>query len=165
MRPEEGWLRRGTEEVRLRHLAMRTLELLVSHPGRLVTKEEFFEEVWGGGAVEDGALARCISEIRSVLGDDPREPRYIETLPKRGYRLVARVRSGSAPEGALSSPPVQGAASESVESSSAADAMDPGAGRRPRRPCVRLRPRAAPPEARVDSIRDFHVGSHPHLRF
>ncbi|MEM6796608.1 MAG: winged helix-turn-helix domain-containing protein, partial [Acidobacteriota bacterium] len=70
---------------------MKTLALLISRPGRLVTKEEFLERVWGGDAVEEGSLASSISEIRGVLGDDAREPRYIETLPKRGYRLIAQV--------------------------------------------------------------------------
>ncbi|MCB1033443.1 MAG: tetratricopeptide repeat protein, partial [Acidobacteria bacterium] len=53
--------------------------------------EELLEAVWGDTAVEEGALARCVSLIRKALGDSPRRPRYIETVPKRGYRLMAEV--------------------------------------------------------------------------
>lgn len=91
LRPDEGLLARNGEEIRLRPRAMEVLALLATRPGRVVSKGEIFAEVWEGNAVEDGALAHCISEIRNALGDTPRSPRYIETLPKRGYRLVAPV--------------------------------------------------------------------------
>ncbi len=96
LRPDEGLLVREGEEVRLRPRSMEVLVLLATRPGRVVSKEEIFAEVWEGNSVEDGALAHCISEIRSALGDTPRNPRYVETVPKRGYRLVAAVTPGPA---------------------------------------------------------------------
>lgn len=68
---------------------MDLLLYLAAHRNRVVTKEEIFEAVWGGVVVEDGALARCISELRKELGDSAREPRFILTVPKRGYRWIA----------------------------------------------------------------------------
>ncbi|MCB1036613.1 MAG: transcriptional regulator, partial [Acidobacteria bacterium] len=91
VRPAEGLLLRDGEQVRLRPRSMEVLERLAARQGELVSKEELLREIWEGNAVEEGALAHCISEIRSALGDTPRSQRYIETLPKRGYRLVAEL--------------------------------------------------------------------------
>ena len=55
---------------------------------------EFFRQVWDDEYVDDGSLARCIAEVRAALGDDAREPRYVETVPRRGYRLSAAVGDG-----------------------------------------------------------------------
>lgn len=71
------------------------LLLLVGEAGRLVTKERFFNEVWRGVPVTDEALTQCIRSLRRTLGDDAQAPRFIETVPKHGYRFVAAVqRSG-----------------------------------------------------------------------
>ena len=78
-------------EVRLEPKVMQVLECLAAKPGRTVTKEEFMEEVWTGTIVSDDVLARCISELRKVFGDNPRSPDYIETIRKSGYRLIAPV--------------------------------------------------------------------------
>ncbi len=107
LRPAEGLLVRDGEEIRLRPRSADVLALLADRPGEAVSKEELFAGVWQGVAVEDGALAHCISEIRKALGDSSRSPRYIETLPKRGYRLVAAVdRDVAAPP--VLAPPVAG---------------------------------------------------------
>lgn len=70
---------------------MQVLECLAESPGRTVTKEDFMDRVWAGTVVSDDVLARCISELRKVFGDDPRRPTYIETVRKSGYRLIAPV--------------------------------------------------------------------------
>ena len=70
-----------------------TLLVLVTSQGKLVEKDELLKTVWPGTFVEEGSLARNVSTLRKVLGDDRGEPRYIETIPKRGYRFVAPVRS------------------------------------------------------------------------
>jgi TolB-like protein/Flp pilus assembly protein TadD len=70
---------------------MDVLVYLASEPGRLVSKEELLEAVWGGSFVEEGALSQAIHSLRKALGDDARQPRYIRTIPKRGYRLVVPV--------------------------------------------------------------------------
>jgi len=67
------------------------LALLVSEPGKLVTKERFLDEVWRGVPVTDEALTQCIKTLRRHLGDDASRPRLIETVPKHGYRFIARV--------------------------------------------------------------------------
>ncbi|AQA00399.1 hypothetical protein BWQ93_19520 [Sphingopyxis sp. QXT-31] len=74
------------------------LALLVREAGKLVSKERFLEEVWRGVPVTDEALTQCIRTLRKQLGDDAAHPRFIETVPKHGYRFVAAVeRDGARP--------------------------------------------------------------------
>jgi TolB-like protein len=68
------------------------LSALVARAGQMVTKEDLFADVWRGIAVGDDALTSCIQEIRKALADDPKQPRFIETRHRRGYRFVARLR-------------------------------------------------------------------------
>ena len=67
------------------------LALLVRDPGKLVSKDRFLDEVWRGVPVTDEALTQCIRTLRRQLGDDASRPRFIETVPKHGYRFIARV--------------------------------------------------------------------------
>lgn len=69
------------------------LALLVSRRGDLVTKDVFMEQVWHGIPVTDEALTQCIRTLRRALGDDAANPRFIETVPKHGYRFVAKQSS------------------------------------------------------------------------
>ena len=69
------------------------LALLVAEPGRLVSKDRFMDEVWRGIPVTDEALTQCVRTLRRQLGDDASRPRFIETVPKHGYRFVASVDS------------------------------------------------------------------------
>ena len=73
--------------------ALAVLRVLVTRPGQVVTKEEFFQSVWTETVVSDDALAACIQELRRALRDDARKPRYIETIHRRGYRFVGKVAS------------------------------------------------------------------------
>jgi DNA-binding winged helix-turn-helix (wHTH) protein len=75
------------------------LALLVGEGGRLVSKERFMAEVWRGVPVTDEALTQCVKTLRRQLGDDAASPRFIETVPKHGYRFVAAVEriEGAAP--------------------------------------------------------------------
>jgi DNA-binding winged helix-turn-helix (wHTH) protein/TolB-like protein len=70
---------------------MQVLAHLADHPGDVVSKDELMRAVWRDTFVTDDALLRCISELRKALEDDSREPRYIQTVPKVGYRLLAEV--------------------------------------------------------------------------
>lgn len=90
---------RGDDEHRLEPKVMQVLLVLAEHPGEPVTKEAFMDRVWGDTVVTDDVLARCISSLRKLFGDDPRAPRFIETLRKVGYRLIAPVAAfeGDAP--------------------------------------------------------------------
>jgi DNA-binding winged helix-turn-helix (wHTH) protein/tetratricopeptide (TPR) repeat protein len=78
----------GSRHVRLTPKSLALLAFLAERPGQLVTKEELFRAVWPDTAVSDAALVTCIQEIRRVLRDDARRPRYVETLHRRGYRFV-----------------------------------------------------------------------------
>jgi DNA-binding winged helix-turn-helix (wHTH) protein len=62
---------------------------LARRPGSLLTKNELLDDVWGHQFVSESVLKTAISDLRTVLGDDPREPRFIETVSRRGYRFVA----------------------------------------------------------------------------
>lgn len=80
-----------TELADLDHLCQSVLNFFLMNPDRLISKEELLKEVWQVTAVTDGRVARVISILRDVLGDDVKSPRYIETIPKRGYRFIAKV--------------------------------------------------------------------------
>jgi TolB-like protein/DNA-binding winged helix-turn-helix (wHTH) protein/tetratricopeptide (TPR) repeat protein len=82
--------RNGTA-VHLEPKVMEVLLCLAAHAGEVLPKEELLKAVWPDTFVTEDALKRCISELRRVFEDDAREPRVIETIPKRGYRLVAPV--------------------------------------------------------------------------
>ncbi len=71
--------------------AFRTLLFLLHNPQRLISKEELLNTVWDDAAVTEGSLTRCISLLRSRLGDDIRQPRYIATVATVGYRFVCKV--------------------------------------------------------------------------
>lgn len=81
------------------------LGLLVREAGRLVSKDRFLDEVWRGVPVTDEALTQCIKTLRRKLGDEAARPRFIETVPKHGYRFIAPVEAGevtaTAPQPAL----------------------------------------------------------------
>src|ERR1700680_419272 len=74
------------------------LRYLVERAGRLVTQEELLEALWTETYVQPEVLKSHIRDIRAVLGDDHRTPRFIETLHRRGYRFIASVSEGSLPE-------------------------------------------------------------------
>jgi adenylate cyclase len=79
----------GEAEIRLTRKSAEVLRLLVERAGQPVSKEHLFASVWSGTVVSDDALTTCIQELRKVLGDDARQPRYIETRHRFGYRFVA----------------------------------------------------------------------------
>jgi TolB-like protein/Tfp pilus assembly protein PilF len=72
---------------------MEVLVCLAQRAGEVVPREEMIQTVWPGTFVTDDVLKRCVSELRHAFEDDAREPRFIETIPKRGYRLIARVNA------------------------------------------------------------------------
>lgn len=99
----EKQLRRGDEAVALNPRYFDALALMVRHPGALITKDRFFDEVWSGVIVGDEALTQCIKSLRKALGDEHRDPRFIATVPKRGYRFIADVEAGGGPVAAAPS--------------------------------------------------------------
>ena len=95
VRPAAGVLRSAWPRRSARHLepkAMQVLLLLAANAGRFVTKDELLERVWSGRPVTEDCLTGAIHAIRQALGDDPRDPRFIETRTNVGYRLIAPVQ-------------------------------------------------------------------------
>jgi DNA-binding winged helix-turn-helix (wHTH) protein/tetratricopeptide (TPR) repeat protein len=102
--PSTGQLWAGRKEIRLTSKAAAVLEVLVARAGQPVTREELFASVWRDTAVSDDALTSCIKELRRALRDDAKQPRFIETRHRRGYRFVARLAPSAAEQGAGHSP-------------------------------------------------------------
>jgi DNA-binding winged helix-turn-helix (wHTH) protein len=84
---------RDHHEVKLTGKAFAVLCYFVDHPGQLVTKDDLFAAAWPETIVSDATLASCIQEVRQALGDDAKQPRYIETVHRRGFRFIAEVQS------------------------------------------------------------------------
>jgi len=84
-------LERGGDTVRVEPKAMEVLMVLAARAGQVVSREGLLEAVWPGVVVGDEALTQSIIKLRKALGDNPRAPAYIETISKRGYRLIAPV--------------------------------------------------------------------------
>jgi TolB-like protein len=95
--------------VRLEPKVMGVLLCLARHPGETRTKEQLFQAVWPNTIVTEDVLKRCIAELRRAFCDDARNPRVIETISKRGYRLIAPI---GAP--ATASAPAETAAGDSI---------------------------------------------------
>src|SRR5215510_12760803 len=74
-----------------------TLQFFVEHPGRLLEKDELMDRLWQDRFVEESNLTFNIKMLRRALNDDAYQPRFIETVPRRGYRFIAEVREGSLP--------------------------------------------------------------------
>jgi TolB-like protein len=96
---ETGCLWAGTQEIRLTPKASGVLRTLVARAGTPVSKDELFASVWEGASVSDDALTSCVQELRRALADDPKQPQFIETRHRRGYRFIASIRGrAQAPE-------------------------------------------------------------------
>ncbi len=89
-------------EIKLTRKAALVLGALLERPGAPVSKQELFANVWRGTVVSDDALVTCIQELRKALGDDSKQPLYIETRHRLGYRFAAPV-GGMAPAGSTPS--------------------------------------------------------------
>jgi DNA-binding winged helix-turn-helix (wHTH) protein len=82
-------------EIQLSPLGARLLEVLAQRPGETVEREAIVGELWRGDwLVGDPALNRLVSELRRTVGDDPRNPTLIQTVPRRGYRMVLPFHDG-----------------------------------------------------------------------
>ena len=92
-----GRLQRDGSERALEPKVMDLLVLLAVSAGAVVTREEIFATLWPDTVVGEDTLARVVSKLRKALDDDPKAPRYIETISKRGYRLIAQVAAASEP--------------------------------------------------------------------
>jgi TolB-like protein len=98
--PRTGCLTRSGTKIRLRHQMATALSALLEHPGEAVMREDLQRRLWPGDVLVDFEinLNTIIARLREALGDSADHPRYIETLPKRGYRFLAPTASGAFPE-------------------------------------------------------------------
>ena len=92
----QACLWRGAERITLIPKDFAILMYLAMHPQRLVSHAEIFQEVWKGTIVSHGALKVHLCRIRRALNDDATNPRFIETVPRRGYRFIASVAMSAA---------------------------------------------------------------------
>jgi Tol biopolymer transport system component/DNA-binding winged helix-turn-helix (wHTH) protein len=102
----------GSREVHLEPKPMQVLVVLAEHAGQVVTKDRLLQAVWEGTFVGDEVLSRAISELRRALEDDPKTPRFIQTIPKGGYRLVAPVKFQDPAAAAVDRPAESGPVSQ-----------------------------------------------------
>src|SRR5215510_16331787 len=89
--PDHACLWRDAEAIALPPKTFAVLHYLVTHPDRLVTKEELLDALWPETAVSDAVLRVAIGVLRKVLGDTAHTPRFIATVQRRGYRFLAPV--------------------------------------------------------------------------
>ncbi|MFC7003007.1 transcriptional regulator [Pseudobowmanella zhangzhouensis] len=78
------------ETIALEPMAAELLAYFCTQPNRTVSKDELIDQVWQGRVVTDNAISRLVTKLRKALGDDPRQPEFIATLPKKGYSFIAR---------------------------------------------------------------------------
>src|ERR1700733_9992747 len=90
---QSGEVRKAGLKIRIQQQPMKLLEILLEHPREVVTREELRSRVWPGESLGDfdQALNIAVGKLRSALGDSAENPRFIETLPKLGYRFIAEV--------------------------------------------------------------------------
>ncbi|HTC48261.1 MAG TPA: tetratricopeptide repeat protein [Candidatus Aquilonibacter sp.] len=90
---QSGEVRKAGLRIRVQQQPLKLLEILLEHPGQVITREELRSRVWPDESFGDfdQALNIAIGKVRSALGDSAENPRFIETLPKRGYRFIADV--------------------------------------------------------------------------
>jgi DNA-binding winged helix-turn-helix (wHTH) protein len=86
-----GELRKGSDEVSLEPRVFALLCYLVENAGRVIKREELSEKIWPDTHVSDASLTQAIASLRDALEDEVREPRYVATLPRRGYKFVGKV--------------------------------------------------------------------------
>ena len=98
VRPALGTLERGGASVSVEPRAMQVLSCLARHAPDVVSKQRLMREVWGDAFVTDEVLSHAVWELRKALGDEAKNPRYIHTISKKGYRLLAEVSFSASPE-------------------------------------------------------------------
>ena len=89
--PQLGQMSCDERAVRVRPRAMELLACLAASGGDVVSRQQLIDQVWRTSFVSDNVVSQVVTELRQALGDDARRPAYIQNVPRRGYRLVARV--------------------------------------------------------------------------
>ena len=89
--PVAGQISRNGETVRIEARTLKLLLVLAQRPGETISIDELLEQVWAGVVVTPDSVYQAVATLRRLLGDDPKQPRYIATVPRLGYRLIAPV--------------------------------------------------------------------------
>jgi DNA-binding winged helix-turn-helix (wHTH) protein len=105
VRPASGQISRGEETVRLEARTMRLLVCLAERAGEIVSIDELLDRAWSGVTVAPDSVYQAVASLRRLLGDDPKQPTYIATVPRLGYKLVAPVEPWDDSIARLGSPP------------------------------------------------------------
>src|SRR5450631_1684222 len=106
--------------------AFRVLLFLLRNPGKLIAKEELLNAVWGDAVVTDSSLVRSVALLRRLLGDETRNPRFIETVATVGYRFVSKVEISEDAAAGLDRPEEPGDATNLLTPTSSNLAKDSG---------------------------------------
>ena len=96
----KGELRKAGVPLKIHPQPLQVLLLLIEHSGQTVTREEIQHSLWGDNTFVDfeRGINFCINQVRAALGDDAEKPRYVETLPRRGYRFIAAIAASRVDE-------------------------------------------------------------------
>src|ERR1035438_9152003 len=126
--PHSGELRKQGVRIKLRDQPFQILLLLLAHPGEVVPRDELQRRLWPVDTFVDfdRGLNKAVNHLRDALGDSAESPRFIETLPKRGYRFIAPVDAGH-PNGHPTEPTIGGQHALAEQPEPAAPAQPPGA--------------------------------------
>src|SRR3977135_3844608 len=89
--PTSGQISRDGQSTRLEMRTMRLLVCLAEHAGEVVSIDDLLNQAWSGVVVSQDSVYQAVASLRRLLGDDPKQPTYIETVPRFGYRMVATV--------------------------------------------------------------------------
>ncbi|MEM7584347.1 MAG: winged helix-turn-helix domain-containing protein, partial [Acidobacteriota bacterium] len=108
VQPNLNRLSRGERKVQVEPKLMDVLSFLARHAGEVVSKDDITDAVWTDQFITDSVVTRAIASLRRALDDKASDPRYIETISKRGYRLIAPVSGIPSPEDPAASPPASG---------------------------------------------------------
>jgi TolB-like protein/DNA-binding winged helix-turn-helix (wHTH) protein len=106
--PASGEISREGETARVEARTMRLLLCLAEHAGEVVSIEDLLQHVWSGVAVSPDSVYQAVASLRRLLGDDPKQPAYIATVPRLGYRLVAEVSPWVGPAAPVIDDPAPG---------------------------------------------------------
>src|SRR5271168_4731162 len=89
--PKSGEISRDGETARVEVRTMRLLVYLAEHAGEVLSIDDLLDQVWSDVTVAPDSVYQAVASLRRLLGDDPKQPTYIETVPRLGYRMVAKV--------------------------------------------------------------------------
>jgi len=103
--PQLGQMSRGTQTVRLEARTLRLLLYLANRAGETVGIEELLDQVWSGVVVTQDSVYQAVTALRRLLGDDAKQPTYIVTVPRLGYRLIAPVQAAGEEPASVVAPP------------------------------------------------------------